>query len=65
MEGHLNEKWALVVGAVTMDMYNYSKKTTSSWVPLLSLLALQIVLFTSLAPSIYNYKVCKQEKIEH
>jgi hypothetical protein len=26
MERHLNEKWALVVGAVTMDMYNYSKK---------------------------------------
>lgn len=65
MERHLNEKWALVVGAVTMDMYNNSKKTTSSWVPLLSLLALQIVLSTSLAPSIYNYKVCKQEKIEH
>jgi hypothetical protein len=65
MKRDLNEKWALVVGAVTMNKYNYSKKTTSSWVPLLWLLALQILLSTSLAPSIYNYKVCKQEKIEH
>lgn len=53
MERELNEKWALVVGAVTMHKYNYSEKNYQcSRVPLL--LALQILLSTSLAPSIYN-----------
>ncbi len=43
MERDLNEKWALVVGAVTMDKYNYSEKTTSSRVPLATSIADRVV----------------------